>query len=63
MLWVYNFNRAALTENIQRLIEHYNAQTLEWVGTKSKSGASLDDFVDVDPQKISWSEGLKRKTQ
>ncbi len=59
--WVYNFNRAALTENVQRMIECYNAQTLEWVGTKNKSGVNLDDFVDSDPQKISWSEGLKRK--
>lgn len=59
--WVYNFNRAALTENVQRMIKYYNAQTLEWVGTKNKSGVNLDDFVDSDPQKISWSEGLKRK--
>ena len=59
--WVYNFNREALTENVQRLIKSYNVQTLEWVGTKNKSGVNLDDFVDSDPQKISWSEGLKRK--
>ena len=59
--WVYNFNRISLTENVQRLIKSYNAQTLEWVGTKNKSGVNLDDFVDSDPQKISWSEGLKRK--
>ena len=59
--WVYNFNRDSLTENAQRMIKHYNAQTLEWVGTKNKSGVNLDDFVDSDPQKISWSEGLKRK--
>ena len=43
------------------MIKSYNAQTLEWVGTKNKSGVSLDDFIDSDPQKISWSEGLKRK--
>ena len=59
--WVYNFNRTSLTENVQRMIRCYNAQTLEWVGTKNKSGVNLDDFVDSDPQKISWSEGLKRK--
>ena len=59
--WVYNFNTAALTENIQRMIKFYNAQTLEWVGTKNNTGVNLDDFVDSDPQKISWSEGLKRK--
>ena len=59
--WVYNFNRNALTENVQGMIKYYNAQTLEWVGTKNRSGVNLDDFVDSDPQKISWSEGLKRK--
>ena len=59
--WVYNFNRAALAENVQRMIKYYNAQTLEWEGTKSRPGANLNDFVDSDPQKISWSEGLKRK--
>ena len=59
--WVYNFNRTSLTENVQRMIRCYNAQTLEWVGTKNKSGVNLHDFVDSDPQKISWSEGLKRK--
>jgi len=59
--WVYNFDRDILTENIQSMIKFYNSQTLEWVGTKSKSGMNLDDFVDSDPEKISWSEGLKRK--
>ena len=59
--WVYNFNRTSLTENVQRMIKSYNAQTLEWVGTKNQSGVNLDDFVDSDPQKISWSENLKRK--
>ena len=59
--WVYNFNGTSLTENVQRMIKRYNAQTLEWIGTKNKSGVNLDDFVDSDPQKISWSENLKRK--
>ena len=34
--WVYNFNRISLTENVQRMIKSYNAQTLEWVGTKKQ---------------------------
>ena len=59
--WVYNFNRDSLIENVQRMIKCYNAQTLEWVGTKNQSGVNLDDFVNSDPQKISWSEGLKSK--
>ena len=59
--WVYNFNRDALTENVQRMIKYYNAQVLEWIATKNRSGVNIDDFVDSDPQKISWSEGLKRK--
>lgn len=59
--WVYNFNTASLTENIQRMIKFYNAQTLEWIGTKNSAGVNLDGFVDSDSQKISWSENLKRK--
>ncbi|MDE0468337.1 MAG: N-6 DNA methylase [Candidatus Poribacteria bacterium] len=59
--WVYNFDRDSLTENIQRMIKFYNAQTLEWMGPKNNAGVNLDDFVDSDPQKISWSENLKRK--
>ncbi|MDD9975137.1 MAG: N-6 DNA methylase [Candidatus Poribacteria bacterium] len=59
--WVYNFDRDSLTENIQRMIKFYNAQTLEWMGTRNNAGVNLDDFVDSDPQKISWSENLKRK--
>ena len=59
--WVYNFDKDSLTENIQRMIKFYNAQTFEWIGTKNNAGVNLDDFVDSDPQKISWSENLKRK--
>ena len=43
------------------MIKCYNTQALEWIGIKNRSGVSVDDFVDLDPQKISWSEGLKRK--
>ena len=59
--WVYNFNVNALTENIQRTMEFYNAQVLKWLVTPEKSIVNIDNFVAYDNTKISWSSGLKQK--
>ena len=59
--WVHNFNRNSLTENIQRMMEFYNAQVLKWLVTPEKSIVSIDNFVPYDNTKISWSSGLKQK--
>ena len=59
--WVYNFNANALTENIQRTMEFYNAQVLKWLVTPEKSIVNIDNFVAYDDTKISWSRDLKAK--
>ena len=59
--WVHNFNRGALTENVQRTIDFYNAQVREWRGTEEKSRPHVDDFVVTEHQKIKWDENLKRR--
>ena len=59
--WVYNFNVNALTENVQRTMEFYNAQVLKWLVTPEKSIMKIDNFVAYDDTKISWSSGLKQK--
>ena len=59
--WTYNFNRNILTENIQRMMEFYNAQVLKWLITPEKSIIKIDNFVSYDDTKISWSSGLKQK--
>ena len=60
-VWAYNFNRNSLTENIQRMMEFYNAQVLKWLVTPEKSIVNIDNFVPYDNTKISWSSGLKQK--
>ncbi len=60
--WVYNFNRNTLTENVTRMIETYNTEVARWTQRTDRE-TNLDDFVEADDTKISWSEGLKRNLQ
>ena len=57
--WAYNFNRDALAENMQRMIDAYNAQVSQWRDRDDNSEISVDDFVDADLRKIKWSGDLK----
>lgn len=56
-VWTYNFNRAELAKNIQRMVEVYNNHVHRWVKLGQKP--NLDEFVLNDATQISWSEGLK----
>ena len=58
--WAYNFNRNALTENMERMIEFYNKQVFKWE-RREERGANVDDFVVSDDKKIKWSASLKQK--
>ena len=58
--WVYNFSPNALTKNMGRMINSYNEQVLKWM-TRGTQNTSIDDFVDYDSEKISWSRDLKVK--
>ncbi|MGH3634143.1 MAG: DEAD/DEAH box helicase, partial [Mycobacterium sp.] len=62
--WVYNYSRHALRSNVKRMIGFYNSQVddfddlcrRELITTAS---VHVDDFIDLDPTKISWSRSLK----
>ena len=56
--WAYNFNRNILTENMSGMIGTYNALVLVW-GRQTNQNANVDDFVNYDDVKISWSRDLK----
>ena len=58
--WAYNFNRNALTENMNQLIETYNAEVDRWKRRENRE-ANVDDFVIPDDTKIKWSSALKQK--
>ena len=58
--WAYNFNRNTLTENMNGLIETYNAEVDRWKRRENQD-ENVDDFVVYGDEKISWSRDLKSK--
>ena len=58
--WVYNFNQNSLRENVERMIETYNAEVDRWMRLAPPK-PDVDDFVLNDATKIKWSSGLKAK--
>ena len=58
--WACNFNRNALTENLERMIDCYNEQVLQWERREERD-TNVDNFVVSDDKKIKWSSSLKQK--
>ncbi len=58
--WVYSFNHILLTENVGRMINHYMNQLRNYnLNIKLNPGLLINDFIDNDQKKISWSRALK----
>ncbi len=58
--WTYNFDQNALNKNISRMIDTYNEQVFKWQHRENRE-TNVDDFVNYDDVKISWSRDLKVK--
>lgn len=64
--WCYNLGKAQVSENMSRMIDSYNDEvarfTKKFSGIEKKSvDAIVDQFIDTDPTKISWTRGLKQE--
>ena len=59
-VWVYNFNQDSLHDNVQRMIETYNAEVDRWMRLAPPK-PEIDDFVVSDATKIKWSRDSKKK--
>ncbi len=57
--WVRNFNLNTLTNNIQLILDTYNAETDRW-NRRMDRKENVDNFVLYDDKKIKWSSTLKR---
>jgi len=62
--WVYNFSGEALEANMVRMIKFYNEQVegfskLSSGKLKTELRKAVDQFIDTDSKKISWSVNLK----
>jgi predicted helicase len=56
--WAVNLQREELLKNMDRTVEAYNAQVEMWHRAKKKPN-KVEDFIDYDSTKISWSRDLK----
>ena len=57
--WVFNFNVDSLVQNIQGMIETYNAEVDRWKRREDQR-ANVSDFVVYDDTKIKWDQELRR---
>lgn len=65
--WAYNFSQTALISNMNSMVDFYNTQVnsfaQKYKNTSFKTIEDrkrvVEDFIDNDPTKISWSRGLK----
>ncbi|MBR3722844.1 MAG: DEAD/DEAH box helicase [Selenomonadaceae bacterium] len=54
--WIYNFSYSEVSANAERMIGFYDKQRLSYANKKKK--VDIEDFVDYDPKKISWTSSL-----
>ena len=58
--WVRKFDLESLKTKCQSIIETYNSHVFRWERRLDQS-LNVDDFVDYEDNKISWSSTLKSK--
>lgn len=58
--WCYNFSKHSLEHNMQNTIDFYNQQREKYAQELiSNKTLKVEDFIDTNPQQISWSRALK----
>ena len=58
--WVYNFSKTELERNMRRMVEFYNEQQRDYrVALLANKNLSVEDFIDTDATKISWTRALR----
>lgn len=62
--WAFNFGKEALTSNIARMIRFYSDECERFEAQYKNTARSIrkecvDNFINVDQTKISWSRALK----
>ena len=58
--WCYNASRDVMERNIRSMIEFYNPQRIQYHQTPEIMRDEVDDFIDTDKKKISWTVALKQ---
>lgn len=64
--WCYNASKSAVEMNMTRMIEFYNGEVARFdkvygaIDRKARGG-KVDDFIDTDAKRISWTSNLKQE--
>ncbi|MDR2914262.1 MAG: N-6 DNA methylase, partial [Tannerella sp.] len=62
--WVYNYSKEEVNRNIGEMIDFYNAQTKAYQeAIKKYPQTKIEDFIDTDAAKISWTVNLKKSLE
>lgn len=62
-VWIYNFSKSLEISNIKNMINFYNTEVERYASLPNKSTVIINDFVNSDPKKISWTRDLKKSLQ
>lgn len=57
--WTIGFSQEHIAVNISSCIAFYNSELLRW--NNNNEFIDVNDFVDNDPRKISWTRSLKQR--
>ena len=57
--WTYNFSHSAVERNMKAMIGFYEQQTKTYSSLPKEKRPSVEEFIDTDPKKISWTRALK----
>ncbi|MEB3191136.1 MAG: DEAD/DEAH box helicase [Snowella sp.] len=57
--WCYNFSHNEVVSNMSRMIDFYNQQVKAYKVLQGNK-PEIEDFIDTDPKKISWTVNLKK---
>jgi predicted helicase len=62
--WIYNFSKKNLKNNISSMIAFYDSQRVLYQKATAKNPKlRVEDFIDPNPKKISWSRSLREDVQ
>lgn len=64
--WAYNASQDKVADNMRAMISFYNTEVMRFNRAypdldKKGREAVLDGFIDTNPQRISWTRGLKQE--
>lgn len=63
-VWAYNYSKIIMLENMRKSDDFFNEQRNDFLDAKKKTpNIKVEEFIDTDPTKISWSRAYRNDIQ